>query len=153
MTVFPGLRKQRFPAPRADTQPQTIKDAGCLTDLFKQSPLYLSYFLRQTLEPWSPNPMTNLLSSEKMTSCQSFTLHLEYLPSPFQTLRFLFQVKKRFCWWYATLETQRPQSTISGSPQKSRFPYCPAISWSETWPIRTDFWPLVAGDSGHLPPM
>ncbi len=64
MLVF---KKQNWPIPADDMAPQIITDCGNLTLDFKQLGLWASPPFLQTLGPWFPNEIQNLLSSEKRT--------------------------------------------------------------------------------------
>ncbi len=62
MLVF---KKHNGPTPAEDIAPQIITDSGNLTLGFKQLGLWTSLPFLQTLGPWFPNEIQNLLSSEK----------------------------------------------------------------------------------------
>ncbi len=64
MLVF---KKHNGPTPGDDIAPQIITDCGNLTLDFKQLGLWASPPFLQTLGPWFPNEIQNLLSSEKRT--------------------------------------------------------------------------------------
>ncbi len=64
MLVF---KKHNGPKPADDIAPQIITDCGNLTLDFKQLVLWASPPFLQTLGPWFPNEIQNLLSSEKRT--------------------------------------------------------------------------------------
>ncbi len=64
MLVF---KKHNGPTPADDIAPQIITDCGNLTLDFKQLGLWASPPFLQTLGPWFPNEIQNLLSSEKRT--------------------------------------------------------------------------------------
>ncbi len=61
------LRKHSGPTPADDMAPQTITDCGNFTLDLKQRGFCASPLFLQTLGPWFPNEMPNLLSSEKRT--------------------------------------------------------------------------------------
>ena len=54
LTVVLEDKKHKLPTPRDDTHPQTIMEARCLTERFRQAALCLSYFFRQTRGPLLP---------------------------------------------------------------------------------------------------
>ncbi len=60
-------KKHNGPTPADDIAPQIITDCGNLTLDFMQFGLWASPPFLQTLGPWFPNEMQNLLSSEKRT--------------------------------------------------------------------------------------
>ncbi len=61
------LKKHNGPTPADDIAPQIITDCGNLPLDFKQLGLWASPPFLQTLGPWFPNEIQNLLSSEKRT--------------------------------------------------------------------------------------
>ncbi len=61
------FKKQNGPTPADDIAPQIITDCGNLTLDFMQLGLCASPPFLQTLGPWFPNEIQNLLSSEKRT--------------------------------------------------------------------------------------
>ncbi len=61
------FKKHNRPTPADDIAPQIITDCGNLTLDFKQLGLRASPPFLQTLGPWFPNEIQNLLSSEKRT--------------------------------------------------------------------------------------
>ncbi len=61
------LRKHSGPTPADDMAPQTITDCGNFTLDLKQRGLCASPLFLQTLGPWFPKEMQNLLSSENIT--------------------------------------------------------------------------------------
>ncbi len=61
------FKKHNGPTPTDDIAPQIITDCGNLTLDFKQLGLWASPPFLQTLGPWFPNEIQNLLSSEKRT--------------------------------------------------------------------------------------
>ncbi len=61
------LRKHSGPTPADDMAPQTITDCGNFTLDLKQRGLCASPLFLQTLWPWFPKEMQNLLSSENIT--------------------------------------------------------------------------------------
>ncbi len=61
------FRKQSGPTPADDMAAQIITDCGNFTLDFKQHGFCASPLFLQTLWPWFPNEMQNLLSSEKRT--------------------------------------------------------------------------------------
>ncbi len=61
------LRKHSGPTPADDMAPQTITDCGNFTLDLKQRGFCASPLFLQTLEPWFPKEMQNLLSSENIT--------------------------------------------------------------------------------------
>ncbi len=68
------FKKHNGPTPADDITPQIITDCGNLTLDFKQLGLWASPPFLQTLGPWFPNEIQNLLSSEKRTldHCATF---------------------------------------------------------------------------------
>ncbi len=71
MLVF---KKHNRPTPADDIAPQIITDCRNLTLDFKQLGLWASTPFLQTLGPWFPNEIQNLLSSEKRTLDHSATV-------------------------------------------------------------------------------
>ncbi len=61
------LRKHSGPTPADDMAPQTITDCGNFTLDLKQRGFCASPLFLQTLGPWFPKEMQNLLSSESIT--------------------------------------------------------------------------------------
>ncbi len=61
------FRKHNGPAPADDMEAQIITDCGNVTLDFKQHGFCASPLFLQTLGPWFPNEMQNILSSEKRT--------------------------------------------------------------------------------------
>ncbi len=61
------FKKHNGPTPADDIAPQTITDCGNLTLDFKQLGQWASPPFLQTLGPWFPNEIQNLLSSKKRT--------------------------------------------------------------------------------------
>ncbi len=61
------FRKYSGPTPADDMAAQIITDCGNFTLDFKQHGFCASPLFLQTLGPWFPNEMQNLLSSEKRT--------------------------------------------------------------------------------------
>ncbi len=61
------FKKHNGPTPADDIVPQIITNCGNLTLDFKQLGLWASPPFLQTLGPWFPNEIQNLLSSEKRT--------------------------------------------------------------------------------------
>ncbi len=61
------FRKHSGTTPADDIAPQIITDCGNLTLDFKQLGLWASSPFLQTLGPWFPNEMQNLISSKKRT--------------------------------------------------------------------------------------
>ncbi len=61
------FRKHSGPTPADDMAAQIITDCGNFTLDFKQHGFCASPLFLQTLGPWFPNEMQNLLSSEKRT--------------------------------------------------------------------------------------
>ena len=62
--LFNHFKKQIFPIPMADVQPETITDWKLI---FTNFVLYLSYDFLQMQKPPSPKEILNLNSSRKMT--------------------------------------------------------------------------------------
>ncbi len=58
------LRKHSGPTPADDMAPQTITDCGNFTLDLKEREFCASPLFLQTLGPWFPKEMQNLLSSE-----------------------------------------------------------------------------------------
>ncbi len=70
MVLKPGtgsFGKHSGPTPADDMAPQTITDCGNFTLDLKQRGFCASPFFLQTLGPWFPKEMQNLLSSENIT--------------------------------------------------------------------------------------
>ncbi len=83
-----GFKKHNGPTPADDTAPQIITDCGNLTLNFKQLWLWSSPPFLQTLGPWFPNEIQNLLSSENRT--------LDH----WATVQFFFSLDQvRRLWW------------------------------------------------------
>ncbi len=84
-----GFQKNTIgPTPADDIAPQIITDCGNLTLDFKQLGLWASPPFLQTLWPWFPNEIQNLLSSEKRT--------LDH----WATVQFFFSLAQvRRLWW------------------------------------------------------
>ncbi len=61
------LRKHSGPTPANDMAPQTITDCGNFTLDLKQHGFCASPLFLQTLGPWFPKEMQNVLSSENIT--------------------------------------------------------------------------------------
>ncbi len=84
------FRKHSGPTPADDMAAQIITDCGNFTLDFKQHGFCASPLFLQTLGPWFPNEMQNLLSSEKRTLD-----HWDiFLHSPGKTLLTLSLVQK-----------------------------------------------------------
>ncbi len=81
------FRKHSGPTSAADMAAQIITDCGNFTLDFKQHGFYASPFFLQTLGPWFPNEMRNLLSSEKRT--------LDH----WATVQFFFSLALVRCFW------------------------------------------------------
>ncbi len=84
------FRKHNGPTPADDMAAQIITDCGNLTLDFKQHGFCASPLFLQTLGPWFPNEMQNLLSSEKRTLGH----WVLFLHSPGKTLLTLSLVQK-----------------------------------------------------------
>ncbi len=84
------FRKHNGPTPADDMAAQIITDCGNFTLDFKQHGFCASPLFLQTLGPWFPNEMQNLLSSEKRT-LDHWVL---FLHSPGKTLLTLSLVQK-----------------------------------------------------------
>ncbi len=84
------FRKHSGPTPADDMAAQIITDCGNFTLDFKQHGFCASPLFLQTLGPWFPNEMQNLLSSEKRT-LDHWVL---FLHSPGKTLLTLSLVQK-----------------------------------------------------------
>ncbi len=76
------------PTPADDMAAQIITDCGNFTLDFKQHGFCVSPLFLQTLGPWFPNEMQNLLSSEKRT--------LDH----WATVQFLFSLAQVRCFWW-----------------------------------------------------
>ncbi len=87
MYVTLVFKKHSGPTPADDIAPQIITDCGNLTLDFKQLGLWASPPFLQTLGPWFPNEIQNLLSSEKRT--------LDH----WATVQFFFLAQLRRLWW------------------------------------------------------
>ncbi len=92
---FPGRwlcwldsRKHSGPTPADDMAAQIITDCGNFTLDFKQHGFCASPLFLQTLGPWFPNEMQNLLSSEKRT--------LDH----WATVQFFFSTAQVRCLWH-----------------------------------------------------
>ncbi len=84
------FRKHSGPTPADDMAAQIITECGNFTLDFKQHGFCASPLFLQTLGPWFPNEMQNLLSSEKRT-LDHWVL---FLHSPGKTLLTLSMVQK-----------------------------------------------------------
>ncbi len=80
-----GFKKHNGPTPADDIAPQILTDCGNLTLDFKQLGLWASPPFLQTLGPWFPNEIQNLLSSEKRTLDHWATVQFFLLLSPGKT--------------------------------------------------------------------
>ncbi len=69
------FKKHNGPTPADDIAPQIITDCGNVPLDFKQLGLWASPLFLQTLGPWFPNEIQNLLSSEKRTLDHWATVH------------------------------------------------------------------------------
>ncbi len=81
------FRKQNGPTPADDMAARIITDCGNFTLDFKQHGFCASPLFLQTLGPWFPNEMQNLLSSEKRT--------LDH----WATVQFFFSTAQVRCFW------------------------------------------------------
>ncbi len=81
------FRKHSVPTPSDDMAAQIITDCGNLTLDFKQHGFCAYPLFLQTLGPWFPNEMQNLLSSEKRT--------LDH----WATVQFFFSTAQVRCFW------------------------------------------------------
>ncbi len=81
------FRKHSGPTPADDMAAQIITDCGNFTLHFKQHGFCASPLFLQTLCPWFPNEMQNLLSSEKRT--------LDH----WATVQFFFSLAQVRCFW------------------------------------------------------
>ncbi len=81
------FRKHSGPTPADDMEAQIITDCGHFTLDFKQHGFCASPLFLQTLGPWFPNEMQNLLSSEKRT--------LDH----WATVQFFFSTAQVRCFW------------------------------------------------------
>ncbi len=81
------FRKHSGPTPADDMAAQIITDCGNFTLDFKQHGFCASPLFLQTLGPWFPNEMQNLLSSEKRT--------LDH----WATVQFFFSTAQGRCFW------------------------------------------------------
>ncbi len=81
------FRKHSGPTPADDMAAQIITDCGNFTLDFKQHGICASPLFLQTLGPWFPNEMQNLLSSEKRT--------LDH----WATVQFFFSTAQVRCFW------------------------------------------------------
>ncbi len=81
------FRKHSGPTPADDMAAQIITDCGNFTLDFKQHGFCTSPLFLQTLGPWFPNEMQNLLSFEKRT--------LDY----WATVQFFFSLAQVRCFW------------------------------------------------------
>ncbi len=87
------FRKHSGPTPADDMAAQIITDCGNFTLDFKQHGFCASPLFLQTLGPWFPNEMQNLLSSEKRTLDHWATVSY-FLHSPGKMLLTLSLVQK-----------------------------------------------------------
>ncbi len=81
------FRKHSGPTPADDMAAQIITDCGNFTLDFKQHGFCASPLFLQTLGPWFPNEMQNLLSSEKRT--------LDH----WATVQLFFSTAQVWCFW------------------------------------------------------
>ncbi len=81
------FRKHSGPTPADDMAAQIITDCGNFTLDFKQHGFCASPLFLQTLGPWFPSEMQNLLSSEKRT--------LDH----WATVQFFFSTAQVRCFW------------------------------------------------------
>ncbi len=81
------FRKHSGPTPADDMAAQIITDCGNLTLDFKQRVFSASPLFLQTLGPWFPNKIQNVLSSEKST--------LEH----WATVQLFFSLAQVRCFW------------------------------------------------------
>ncbi len=81
------FRKHSGPTPADDMAAQIITDCGNFTRDYKKHGLCVSPLFLQTLGPWFPNKMRNLLSSEKRT--------LDH----WATVQFFFSSAQVRCFW------------------------------------------------------
>ncbi len=82
------FRKHSGPTPADDMAAQIITDCGNFTLDFNQHGFCASPLFLQTLGPWFPNEMQNLLSFEKRT--------LDY----WSTAQFFFSLAQVRCFWW-----------------------------------------------------
>ncbi len=82
------FRKHSVPTPADDMAAQIITDCGNFTLDFKQHGFCASPLFLQTLGPWFPNEMQNLLSSEKRT--------LDH----WATVQLFFSTAQVRCFWH-----------------------------------------------------
>ncbi len=82
------FRKHSGPTPADDMAAQIITDCGNFTLDFKQHGFCASPLFLQTLGPWFPNEMQNLLSSEKWT--------LDH----WATVQLFFSTAQVRCFWH-----------------------------------------------------
>ncbi len=82
------FRKHSGPTPADDMAAQIITDCGNFTLDFKQHGFCASPLFLQTLGPWFPNEMQNLLSSEKRT--------LDH----WATVQLFFSTAQVRCFWH-----------------------------------------------------
>ncbi len=88
------LRKHSGPTPADDMAPQTITDCGNFTLDLKQRGFCASPLFLQTLGPWFPKEMQNLLSSENITLDHSAAVHSLWI-SPIFLNGFCFTILSR----------------------------------------------------------
>ncbi len=86
-TLTVDFRKHSGPTPADDMAAQIITDCGNFTLDFMQHGFCASPLFLQTLGPWFPNEMQNLLSSEKRT--------LDH----WATVQFFFSTAQVRCFW------------------------------------------------------
>ncbi len=77
------LRKHSGPTPADDMAPQTITDCGNFTLDLKQRGFCASPLFLQTLGPWFPKEMQNLLSSENITLDHSAAVQSLWISTTF----------------------------------------------------------------------
>ncbi len=111
------FRKHSGPTPADDMAAQIITDCGNFTLDFKQHGFCASPLFLQTLGPWFPNEMQNLLSSEKRTLDHWAVI---FLHSPGKILLTLSLVQKWLgspfpedVWAVVTLDALTPASVHS----------------------------------------
>ncbi len=81
------FRKHSGSTPADDMTAQIITDCGNFTLDFKKHGFCASPFFLQTLGPWFPNEMQNLLSSEKRTL------------NHWETVQLFFSLAQERCFW------------------------------------------------------
>ncbi len=121
------LRKHSGPTPADDMAPQTITDCGNFTLDLKTRGFCASPLVLQTLGPWFPKEMQNLLLSEHNFGPLSSSPVL-FVFSPGETLLTLSVVQERLDTRNATAETHVLHKSVS-SGSWSTDSSCSPLLW------------------------